>query len=292
VPSGGARRGRRDNGLQAADFVAVGDVDPRVGEHLLDVLALNGIAAYLQPAADLNPVTRSSIVPARPTDRLFADRAHLGVAREYLAKLRADEERERRPGTDRVEPAGAAPAALEQPADGESAGTDRPGRPGTEHEHGPRDPDPVDLDAAWARIVAGFDSDVAPEATPWPAAEDVTERRAGAGDRRPAPQPPVGEEPSLLDALDTFGADLPDDEEGYTPPPPPPLPRLSRATVLSLVSIALGLAVFFSPGLLPVDGNLALLLGFSAVLAGFVGLIWRLRPGDEEDSDPDNGAVV
>src|SRR5205085_2454875 len=37
VTSGGPRRGRRDNGLIAAVYAAAGDVDPRVGEHLLDV---------------------------------------------------------------------------------------------------------------------------------------------------------------------------------------------------------------------------------------------------------------
>ena len=39
--------------------------------HLLDVLAAGGIAAYLQPSSDLNPVTRTTTVPARPTDRLY-----------------------------------------------------------------------------------------------------------------------------------------------------------------------------------------------------------------------------
>jgi len=87
VTSGGARRGRRDNGLVAAVYAAAGDVDPRVGEHLLDVLAVRGIAAYLQPASDLHPVTRTTTLPARPTDRLFVDREHLDTARGFLAQL-------------------------------------------------------------------------------------------------------------------------------------------------------------------------------------------------------------
>ena len=49
-------------------------MDPRVGEHLLDVLAAGGIAAYLQPTADLNPILRATTLPARPTDRLYVDR--------------------------------------------------------------------------------------------------------------------------------------------------------------------------------------------------------------------------
>ena len=87
MSAGGARRGRRDNGLVAAAYAVAGDVDPRVGEHLLDVLALRGIAAYLQPAADLHPVTRTTTLPSRPTDRLFVDRAHLDTARSFMAQL-------------------------------------------------------------------------------------------------------------------------------------------------------------------------------------------------------------
>src|SRR5215470_5458492 len=87
MSSGDARHGRRDNGLVAAEYAAAGDVDPRVGEHLLDVLALDGIAAYLRPSTDLHPVTRSSTLPGRPTDRLYVDRAHLATARDYLTRL-------------------------------------------------------------------------------------------------------------------------------------------------------------------------------------------------------------
>ncbi len=89
---GDARHGRRDNGLVAAEYAAAGDVDPRVGEHLLDVLALDGIAAYLRPSTDLHPVTRSTMLPSRPTDRLFVDRAHVTTARDLLSRLVADAE--------------------------------------------------------------------------------------------------------------------------------------------------------------------------------------------------------
>jgi hypothetical protein len=246
VPAGGARRGRRDNGLSAAEYAAVGDVDPRVGEHLLDVLAVAGIAAYLQPAADLHPVTRTTSLPARPTDRLYADRTHLSTAREYLARLGAE--------------------------------TPRGG--------GPEEPAPLDVDAEWASISAGFEADAEEPAVSWPVREEAAEPV-----RRPEREVPA-DEPSLLDALDTFGADLPDDEdEGYTPPPPPPLPRPSRAAVLGVALILLGLGVFLAPDLLPLGSDMALLLGLGALLGGFVTLIWRLRRGDE-DEDPDDGAVV
>lgn len=353
MSAGGARRGRRDNGLLAAAYAAAGDVDPRVGEHLLDVLAASGIAAYLQPSSDQNPVTRTTTTPSRPTDRLFVDRAHLETAREYVARLAAEEEQAGRGG--RV----------------------------------------PDIDAEWARIVAGFNAEVDPASRSWPAAENLDRpdrsdrpdrRRAaaapdtptgyespgvsgvsdgsetgekpdtsdkpgedhpadrakatgttdaddrtdnGADDRtddrtddRPTERPqapgrwrlgptdratdraterrrrpaPGADEPSLLDALDTFGRDLPDDpsdDEGYTPPPPPPLPRISKYAVAAVIAVVAGFGLFLFPDLLPLDSDVVMLFGFTCILAGFVTLVWRLRPGDdEEDEDPENGAVV
>jgi hypothetical protein len=293
VPAGGSRRGRRDNGLSAAEYAAVGDVDPRVGEHLLDVLAGEGIAAYLLPATDLHPVTRTTTLPARPTDRLYADRDHLGTAKEYLARLRADE-------------------ASATGADADATGVVDPYA-------GPVDAatradDDVDVEAAWASIIAGYDAEVDDPTPPWPAAENVSDREPDDTDPdlsrgldldaatvddidrmmdkrdRPGTRPP--DEPTLLDGLDTFGADLPDSEDGYTPPPPPPVPRPPAPVVFALLGIAGGLLLFFQPNLLPIDTDLTLLLGFGTLLAGVVTLIWRLRPGDEEDDGGDNGAVV
>ena len=256
---GGARRGRRDNGLDAAEYAVAGDVDPRVGEHLLDVLAAGGIAAYLQPAADLNPVTRTTTIPPTPTDRLYVDREHLETARDYLRQLAADE---RRAADEEQQRAGA----------------------GNEPE----------VEAEWARIVAAFHTEVEPGATPWPEAEALA-----AQPEPPAPRRLVDgratTEPSLLDGLDTFGADLPDDddeEEGYTPPPPPPLPRVSRYAVAGVLAIVVGVIMFIAPGLVPIGEDMSMVIGFLMIIAGFVTLIWRLRSGDDEDYDPDDGARV
>ncbi|WP_018785323.1 DUF308 domain-containing protein [Micromonospora sp. CNB394] len=279
MSGGGPRRGRRDNGLDAAEYAVAGDVDPRVGEHLLDVLAAGGIAAYLQPSADLNPVTRTTTVPARPVDRLYVDRSHLTTARDYLTQL-ADES------------AGDPPRA-----------------------------DEPDIEAEWAKIVAGFHTAPSAGSRPWPTAEDVDDPPApgtAAGGRAEEPAGPTAtdvrrlpyaadisgvslsrdrhDEPSLLDGLDTFGANLPDeasDEEHYTPPPPPPLPRFSKYAVLGVACFVLGFLLFLSPTVVSlVDPSVVTLLGFTGILAGFVMLIWRLRPGDRDDHDPDDGAVV
>lgn len=268
MPAGGARRGRRDNGLEAAEYVAAGDVDPRVGEHLLDVLAAAGIAAYLQPSADLNPVTRTTTVPSRPTDRLYVDRAHLDTARAYIAQL-ADETPDAAPTT------------------GDS-----------------------DVEKRWQEIVAGYHAGPVGDTPPWPEAEDIGPEAEDVPPETPVPRPAhdvpprrqesVGasqwrapDQPSLLDGLDTFGADLPDEpEEGYTPPPPPPLPRLSTYAIAALLAIVVGFVLFLFPGLLPVERGFATLVGFTGIIGGFVTLIWRMRPGDDDEYDPDDGARV
>ncbi|MGY1747994.1 MULTISPECIES: hypothetical protein [unclassified Modestobacter] len=77
-------RGRRDNGLDAPLWRPLRDVDPRVGEHLLDVLAAAGIAAYLEPATDVAPYTRNVHLPSPPSDRLFVDRARSAEAQAVV----------------------------------------------------------------------------------------------------------------------------------------------------------------------------------------------------------------
>ncbi|MEU4427009.1 DUF308 domain-containing protein [Actinoplanes sp. NPDC024001] len=266
MTTGGARRGRRDNGLDAADYAAAGDVDPRVGEHLLDVLAAGGIAAYLQPTADQNPILRATTLPARPIDRLFVDRTQLATAREHLQKV-----------------TGGAP----------------PTPP-------PADPRPqAEVDAEWDKIIAGFHTTADDDAaTPWPAVEGVdpqeqqrpparpvTEEGTPLNRRRTDPQ-----EPSILYGLDTFGADLPpddedDEDERYIPPPPPPMPHISKYAVMGLLGVVIGFVLFLFPRLIPVDERLVTFLGFAAIVGGAVTLVWRLRSGHDDD-EFDDGAVV
>jgi hypothetical protein len=115
------RRGRRDNGLDAALWSPIRDVDPRVGEHLLDVLEAAGIAAYLEPAADVGEYTRSVSLPSPPSDRLYVDRARRADARGLVEQY-ADEHA--RPVPER--------AAVRRE---------------------------IDEDAEWARIVAAFEAE-------------------------------------------------------------------------------------------------------------------------------------
>jgi hypothetical protein len=113
-------RGRRDNGLPATSWSPLRDVDPRVGEHLLDLLEAAGIAAYLDPAADVGPYTREVSLPSPPSDRLFVDRT-----RQSDARVLVDEHADEHPRP--VEPA---PVRAD-----------------------------LDEDAEWARIVAAFEAE-------------------------------------------------------------------------------------------------------------------------------------
>lgn len=62
--------------------------------------------------------------------------------------------------------------------------------------------------------------------------------------------------------------------------------------MVGALAVVVGFVLFLFPSLLPIDRSAVTLFGFTGILAGFVTLIWRLRPGDENDDDPDNGAVV
>ncbi|SDG54998.1 hypothetical protein [Klenkia brasiliensis] len=133
-----ASRGRRDNGLDASLWHPLRDVDPRVGEHLLDVLREEGIAAYLAPSTDTGPYTRTQFLPSPPTDRLFVDRARRADART-LVDTHADEHpaaepTPRRRRTDRAEDAAATDAEFARivaawEAEEAAAGTPAPPAP-------------------------------------------------------------------------------------------------------------------------------------------------------------------
>jgi hypothetical protein len=289
----GRRRGRRDNGLDASDYVAVADLDPRVGEHLLDVLGAHGIAAYLQPSMDVNPITRNSTVPDRPVDRLYADRSHVSDARDLLRRLTAE-------GND-------GDSADPVTPDPHRSGHDAAPPPEVIDTRTGPDPSPATFthfDATFAGIVADFDRPVDPTSAAWPSAENLAEPPSPPV--APAGQGPVDArhlvEASLLGSLYAGGdpggpgpdADVDTMGEGrFVPPPPPPLPRLSRQALLGGLAVVVGLALVLAPQAGPFQRTESILLGFAAIFGGAVALILRLRPGtDPDDRPPGDGAQV
>jgi len=280
------RRGRRDNGLDAAAYIPLADVDPRVGEHLLDVLKLAGVPAYLEPSADVEPYTRALALPSPPTDRLWVDQEQRTAAREIVAA----ESAEAQAFPTRPDPGG---------------GDDRPSG-------GLAD---LDEERAWEEIVAAFDADVGtPAVPPWPVPEDIDDERPRGG--RPDPEAtadrtaPTRDDPAAADPKpssprsgqpgrmpDHAGPDgepddrLADDEGHYHPPPPPPVPRPSRRTVLGVFLVAMGLLLLFGARLLGVDAGTGFTFGVLAILAGAAVLVLGLR-NSRADDGPDDGAVV
>jgi len=146
-------KGRRDNGLDAALWSPLRDVDPRVGEHLLELLREAGIAAYLEPSADVSPYTRTVHLPSPPSDRLFVDRTRTVEARglvernaDELARLRPPVRRQLRADLDEEAEWRRIVAALEseqrasvEAGDAGGAG----GEPEPEPEPAPPPPPPV-----------------------------------------------------------------------------------------------------------------------------------------------------
>lgn len=160
------------------------------------------------------------------------------------------------------------------------------------------------VDAAFAEIVAGFDTPIEPDKASWHASEDVPAESVApapaAGPIWPVGGPILNHDPrsdphgpSLLEGLDTFGADLPDDGQPFVRPEPQPLPRISAPAVFGTLIIMLGVFIIIKGNLLPVALSANLLAGVAVTVAGVALLISRLRPGgDDEPELPDDGAVV
>lgn len=200
-------------------------------------------------------------------------------------------------------------------AEGQTAA---PGLPGSTDEAHPDDARPLDEDAAWAAIVAGYGEEPPdpPGAKPFKSVEDLAlldEDQINQLDDDARPDGPAdkGNGKSGLGSSVTFAPGvggprdhvLPDgasgegdaDTEGhFVPPEPPPLPEADATSKFAW------LGVVGSPVLM----LLAVLLGWemtwwltTVCIGGFLGgcatLVARMPHDDDEDlGDPGHGAVV
>ncbi|HYJ68629.1 MAG TPA: hypothetical protein VEX15_13315 [Nocardioidaceae bacterium] len=163
---------------------------------------------------------------------------------------------------------------------------------------------PEDVDAAFARLVAGYDTDPdAPadgddEERPWPAAEDVHEP----ADPHPPPgEPPEADEPDIpigaglvISSTDPLNTEATWEDEGhFVPPSPPPIPRLEPLMLLAWVGVlgSIAVAVFATlvGWVIPRLLLLAMVVGF---IGGIVVLIARISRDPTDPDHPDDGAVV
>jgi hypothetical protein len=291
------RRGRRDNGLGAERYVPLLDVDPRIGEHLLDVLRLAGVPAYLEPAMDIDSYTRATSIPSPPTDRLWVDTQRRDTARDIVT---AETSAPIRPGR-----------AGDPPTDPPTDPAIEPGKREEIPSHGLSD---LDEELAWREIVSRYDRDYMTDSSrgglpPWPASEDMD-------------QPPVVEEPPDATAeppqperrpggahradrrsergdrradrsTDRRRAEPTDDdpEDHFVPPPLPPVPRLSKQTILALFLIAAGALLLLWPDGLGFSEQSSLALGVIMLISAGGLLVLRLRD-DRYDGPDDDGAVL
>ncbi|CAM5735042.1 hypothetical protein [Streptomyces fumanus] len=198
---------------------------------------------------------------------------------------------------------------------------DRDGRDAPDGPAAAREPGvPFDEEAAWAAIVAGYGEEPPdpPGAKPFKSVEDLAllepetnDRPAGRSEEK-ADKPDKPEEPGPVRKLggsvsfapgvgprdyspsepaeDDFDAD---DEGHFVPPEPPPLPQGDTTAKFAWLGVLGG----------PVLLLLAVLLGWDMTwwlttlcvggfLGGFVTLVLRMRPDDEDGDDPGRGAVV
>ncbi|MCU1675494.1 MAG: putative rane protein [Frankiales bacterium] len=245
----------RSNGLPAARFEVLRDVDQLVSARLLQVLAEAGIAAYARQRANAIDPTRFDVI-----DRIWVDATrHDEAARivdEQLPSITALLDRDDDAAFAEIvagwddeggAPVGAWPAQEDLDGDGRS------------------DADDDTDEAPWS-----------PEDT-----STWTRRRL----IRPAAAPEVA----------PVAADEPDDpDEHFVPPPPPPLPRLDKPTAVGLGALSLGIVALFGIWIfgLQVDAIVEWLALFMA-LAGGASLIVRMRDKlPPEEGGPDDGAVV
>lgn len=253
TPSGEVQQpGRESNGLLAAMYVPLTDVEGEVGRLLLGTLARARIAAYLTAVPGGNPAGGTE------SGSTGGDAASAAQARRRLF-VAADERADARTIVASV-----------------LKSTDT--APPTFREDPPRDPlAGVDTETAFAELVADWHVDTVQ-------AVREAERRLREEDAdwrarlvRQA-QPPSDDLVWL-------------DDDHYVPPPPPPLPRLSGPTVGAIALVAFAIVVLAFGSRIAMGTDVRFLLGIGSILAAGYLLLTRLRPRTDEDED-DDGAVI
>ncbi|MGN6333580.1 MAG: hypothetical protein ACTHOD_18345 [Motilibacteraceae bacterium] len=265
----------RDNGLSAASYHPLVDLDPHLADAVLDLLADEGIAAYATPAVDHRALTE---LPARMVDRPL-DRVYVDAVERTRARLLVDANL---PGMRAEAEATAAREAAERTPSAV----------------------PVDEDAVWAALVASFDAPVGEEVPRWSVLEDVEDDVPGPGrrmlrrrtDREDGSKDQDGTDPGAWEQAAEDGPAVQDaapDVDHYVPPPPPPLPRtdaVTRWAWTGLVGVPIAAVVASLLGW-QLDGYLLVFVALSFI-AGFVTLVARMKDRPPIDDGPDDGAVV
>ncbi|MDX3852902.1 hypothetical protein [Streptomyces sp. AK02-01A] len=182
-----------------------------------------------------------------------------------------------------------------------------------------REPQPIDEDAAWAAIVAGYGEEPAdpPGAKPFKSVEGLAVLESERNRSKPDPDPePAAPEKEQEDPKPALGGsvvfapgvggprdyqvaepqedDLDDGDEGhFVPPEPPPLPESDVTAKFAWLAVIGGPVLMLVAVLLQWEMTWWLTtVCIGGFLGGFATLVARMGHGDDEDDDPGRGAVV
>jgi hypothetical protein len=179
-----------------------------------------------------------------------------------------------------------------------SSDPEHDGGPDAEHPSTPK-PDPLDVDSAFAAIIAGWAD--SPTTGSWPSQEDLSVGRHRRMDEPDDDTGPGRDDILDADALTSVGGPLipsmatpdvdePDDADAFVPPDPPPLPRgdvisrLAWAAVLGGPAFLLVVVLAWRHAPQPL-----ILTALVAFVGGFITLVYRMPKHRDDDDD---GAVV
>jgi hypothetical protein len=175
--------------------------------------------------------------------------------------------------------------------------------------HDERDPEgtegrgPLDVEAAFADIVAHWDDPTRTPVGSWPAQEDVLPIIIGddlTDDDEPDTVGPAPPAPPAFSTYDiplapadwTPRAEPAEEPEGYVPPEPPPLPRGDAIGWLAWAAVIGGPLFLLLASQVWTDiDRIWIMLAVLAFIGGFAAIVARL-PNSRNEDDPDDGAVV
>lgn len=178
-----------------------------------------------------------------------------------------------------------------------------------EHEESAGGVPPLDEEAAWAAIVAGYGQEPAdpPGARPFRPIENLLLPEEDVKPAAAEPDPPAAlgssvvfapgvgmagpRDHSLADPDTSPGAEAKD--EGHFVPPEPELPEADATSKFAWLAVVGGPVLLLLAVLLQWEMTWWLTtLGIGGFLGGFATLVARMSQGDEDDDDPGRGAVV
>ncbi|MCX4525476.1 MULTISPECIES: hypothetical protein [unclassified Streptomyces] len=185
-----------------------------------------------------------------------------------------------------------------------------------EHEESPGGVPPLDEEAAWAAIVAGYGQEPPdpPGARPFRPIENLMlpeeDVKPEPSASEPDPEPPAlgssvvfapgvgiaGPGPRDHSPAEPADSDTPEaeaGEEGHFVQPEPELPQADTTTKFAWLAVVGGPVLLLLAVLLQWDMTWWLTtLGIGGFLGGFATLVGRMSQGDDDDDDPGRGAVV